>query len=99
MDMTQNKGIKWKEQKCKQRSGWESLGGATSGARRHESHKGENITLEERRARGATRPPGPVGPGRLASPINCTPQCSSSAGKQLFPSPICVLKFLVQKPP
>jgi hypothetical protein len=42
------------------------LGGATSGAHGNESHKGEIIKLEERRARGGTRPPRPVGPGRPA---------------------------------
>jgi hypothetical protein len=38
-------------------------------------------------------------PGRPTSPINGTPWCPSSAGKQLSPSPICVLKFLSSEPP
>jgi hypothetical protein len=91
MDMTQSKGIKWKDQQCKQRSGWESLGSATSGARRHESHKRRIITLEENRAKGGTRPPRPVG-----LPYKMHPRCSSSAGKQLSHLSVCVLEFLVQ---
>jgi hypothetical protein len=51
----------------------------------------EIITLEENRARGGTRPPRPAG-----LPYKKHPRCSSSAGKRLFPLPICVLEFLVQ---
>jgi hypothetical protein len=99
MDMTQSKSIKWKDQQCKQRSGRERLGGATSGARGHESHKGEIIALKKIEPGRGTQPPGPVGPGRPACPIKGTPRCLSSAGKQLYPSSICVLKFLCPVPP
>jgi hypothetical protein len=34
--------------------------------------------------------------GRSASPIKCTPRCSSSGGKQLSHLSVCVLKVLVQ---
>jgi hypothetical protein len=72
------------------------LSSATSAARWHESHKGEIITLEESRARGSTRPPRPVGPGRPASPINCTLGArlrqTSSSSLSLF---VCS-KFQVQ---
>jgi hypothetical protein len=99
MDMTQSKGIKWKDQSYKQRSGRESLDGATSGARGHESHKGEIITLEKTEPGRSQRHPRPVGPGRPASPTNSTPRCSSSVGKQHSYSPICVLKFVGPEQP
>jgi hypothetical protein len=37
------------------------LDGATSGARGHESHKGDIITLEKTELGRGTRPPRPVG--------------------------------------
>jgi hypothetical protein len=75
------------------------FGGATSGARGHKSHEGEIIMLEETKPGRSQSHPRPVSPGRPASPINGTPRCPSSAGKQLSPSSICVLKFLGQEPP
>jgi hypothetical protein len=90
MDMTQSKGIKWKDQKCKQMSGLESLGGATSGARGHDSHEGEIIMLEETEPGRSQSYPRPVGPGRLASPINGTPGARLlQASNSLLPLFVC----------
>jgi hypothetical protein len=69
MEVTQGKTIKWKDQSCKQRSGREHLGGATSWSTRSQKNKGAWSALEKNRAKWSSRPPRPVGPGRPASPL------------------------------